>query len=104
MSKTQFAIALAAATLALPAAAQQRQVVVGYADLNLNTRAGIAALDSRLEAAVRRICGPDSRQLSEHQQMLDCRAATRARAQTRRSVILAQAQRRTGGIAVASAH
>lgn len=62
---SQFRITLAAALIALsaaahPALAADRQVdtvQVGYADLNLSSKAGVDALRHRLIAASRDVCG-----------------------------------------------
>ncbi len=53
------AAALSAAVLATPAAANTSTVGVKYADLNLTTEAGQAALDARIDRAAREVCGVD---------------------------------------------
>ena len=53
-------IALAALSLAAfstPASAETRSVAVQYADLDLDSPAGMAALEGRIAAAAERICG-----------------------------------------------
>jgi UrcA family protein len=51
------ALALSLAVIATPAAAETQSVNVSYADLNLDTSAGQAELNSRIDAAAGRICG-----------------------------------------------
>lgn len=41
------------------AATDVRQQTVSYADLNLRSASGVAALDRRLKTAVRNVCGND---------------------------------------------
>ena len=57
---TRYAIlsaALAISLIASPTLAQSQMVGVAYADLDLNTPAGQAALDRRIEAAAKSVCG-----------------------------------------------
>lgn len=62
---------------AKPAAPPTR--IVSYADLDLNTAAGRARLDRRIEAAVRQVCGEaTSFDLARRQAVRDCVADTRA--------------------------
>ena len=57
------------------------QVVVGYADLDLDTERGAAALQRRIAAAARQVCGaPSPRDLRMYQKARDCMAAAIARA------------------------
>lgn len=59
MTKLAIASAVAVALssiAAAPAVAQESQLVVSYADLDLNTTAGVQALDQRLEASVKTVC------------------------------------------------
>jgi len=62
MKMHSFALALATAALAVPAAAAEDQlptVVVRYSDLDLTSAAGQKRLDMRLERAVREVCAVD---------------------------------------------
>lgn len=59
MTKLAFASAVAVALSSIavaPAAAQDSQVVISYADLDLATTAGVHTLDQRLEAGVKQVC------------------------------------------------
>lgn len=49
-------LAALTATVAAPASAAEPSVVVSFADLDLATPAGKAALDERIEAAVDKVC------------------------------------------------
>lgn len=49
--------ALSLAAFATPASAETQSVSVTYADLDLDSPAGMAALESRIEAAAKKICG-----------------------------------------------
>ena len=91
MFKTKLMIGLVAAALSTNAAAQALSVQVSSAGLDLNSSAGIAALDNRIDAAVQQVCGEPS-MLSQRNAVKNCRAAARAQAQAQRSVILARAQ------------
>lgn len=51
--------ALGLALPTVPAAAQSQTVEVPYADLNLSTPEGQAALDRRIDKAARQVCGAD---------------------------------------------
>jgi UrcA family protein len=84
-----------AAFAATPAAADLGGRRVSYADLDLTTPAGIAALDARLDQAVRRVCGdPYPRDLIGRRDVERCRAQTRASIQGPRSAALAEARSR----------
>jgi UrcA family protein len=94
--KTILILAAAAATLtAAPALAQELgagQVRVGYADLDLSTRAGVRTLDRRIRSAVELACGPiSSFDLRGKNIVLDCRAETLAEARSQRDVAIAAA-------------
>lgn len=71
------AVAVALSSLAaIPAAAQETQFVVSYADLDLNTTAGVQALDQRLEAGVKAVCErPDIRNLRSMAAYEQCKDA-----------------------------
>ena len=49
--------ALSLAAFATPASAESQSVSVTYADLDLSSPAGMATLESRIEAAAKKICG-----------------------------------------------
>ena len=101
MFKTKLTIGLVAAALSTNAVAQSQSVTVSYGDLDLTTSAGIAAFDSRIDAAVERVCGQPS-MLSQRNAVSNCRAAARAQAQSQRSVLLARAQAGKNGTLIAS--
>ena len=71
------AVAVALSSLAAaPAVAQETQLVVSYADLDLNTTAGVQTLDQRLEAGVKAVCGrPDVRDLKSGVAFEQCKDA-----------------------------
>lgn len=48
---------LALASIAVPASAEENEFRVAYADLDLSTAEGQAALDERIEDAAREYCG-----------------------------------------------
>lgn len=49
--------ALSLAVVATPVSAETQSVAVRYADLDLSNSAGLAALEGRIAAAARQICG-----------------------------------------------
>jgi UrcA family protein len=49
--------ALSLVAIATPASAETQSVSVKYADLDLSSPAGMGALEGRIEAAARKICG-----------------------------------------------
>jgi UrcA family protein len=60
MRTLSIVLALAAASVAVPAAAAEpAQIGVRYADLDLSTGDGRATLDRRIEEAARAMCGRD---------------------------------------------
>ncbi len=67
--------ALSLAAIATPASAETQSVKVAYADLNLSSQAGMAALESRIHAAAKKICGKvEVRQVGDgaaHQRCMD---------------------------------
>ena len=92
--KTILILAAAAATFtAAPALAQELdagQVRVGYADLDLSTRAGVRTLDRRIRSAVELACGPISSFDPRGKTIvLECRADTLAEARSQRDVAIA---------------
>lgn len=59
------AAVMAVATQIVPAPAQAASLSVGYADLDLTSAQGHAALNARIDRAARRVCAvEDSRNLS----------------------------------------
>ncbi|TDW63260.1 UrcA family protein [Novosphingobium sp. PhB55] len=63
---------------------------VRYGDLNLDTQAGIDTLNTRLEVAVRAVCGPMlTHQLEEVASVHDCRDASLDRAFAARDEMMA---------------
>ena len=83
-------------SLAPPAFAQQAagagQVVVGYGDLDLNSRAGLRTLDRRIRTAVEQACGPiSSFDPRGKNVVLDCREDTLALARAQRDTAIAGA-------------
>ena len=94
--KTILILAAAVATFtAAPALAQELdagQVRVGYADLDLSTRAGVRTLDRRIRSAVELACGPISSFDPRGKNIvLDCRTETLAEARAQRDVAIAAA-------------
>jgi UrcA family protein len=60
MRTLSIALALATAPVALsPAAAETGRIGISYADLDLSTEEGRAALDRRIDDAARAMCGRD---------------------------------------------
>ena len=55
--------AISLAGLSTPASAETRSIVVSYADLNLDSPTGVAALESRMQVAAKKICGRTDRRL-----------------------------------------
>lgn len=55
--------ALSLAVIATPASAETTSVEVRFADLNLSNPAGMAVLERRVDRAIERVCGHDSRPL-----------------------------------------
>ena len=72
------ALGLVAAAPAIAQTQGEAVIAVPYADLNLNSDEGRAALDRRLTQAARKVCGgkPDLRQLSAMAAYRECLAAT----------------------------
>jgi UrcA family protein len=76
-----FAATASAAGPAAPATADVARVVVQYGDLDLDTERGAAALQRRLVAAAREVCGsPQPRELKRHREARECMDAAIARA------------------------
>jgi UrcA family protein len=79
---TKTALFVAAAALASPIAAkapQAPQVAISYADLDLTSPAGEAALNARIEGAVRSLCpaDPGLAELARHGVAARCPSETR---------------------------
>lgn len=74
---------------------------VHYGDLNLNTPAGVAALDARIEQAINQVCASTSPyELQDQRNVRRCRSDTRAAVRSLRNTAIAQARR--GNIDLAS--
>jgi len=81
MALAGLSFAAAAPAAAAPSTVDVARVVVPYGDLDLDTERGAAALQRRLVAAARQVCGsPDPRDLSRHQKARECIDAAMARA------------------------
>jgi len=87
--------AAAVPTVALAQSAPTRNVA--YADLDLRSPAGIAALDARIAGAVRRVCEPRARPgvagVGEWTDHRNCLRTTRAAARAQTRVVIARANR-----------
>jgi UrcA family protein len=68
------ALTLADTSVADAAPAQQSSIAVSYADLNLNTPAGMAIMRARIDQAAREVCGqePGLRDMTGHALYLSC--------------------------------
>ncbi|MBB3034663.1 UrcA family protein [Alteriqipengyuania lutimaris] len=68
------ALALSLIAGATPAAAQTSRVEVAFGDLDLTSEAGRATLDTRLQAAARKVCGGriNARDLGSRQAYRTC--------------------------------
>lgn len=101
LTKTIISAALLLSAAA-PAIAGQSSQTVGYADLNVSSPAGIAALEGRLQRAVRQVCGSaDPTDLGGQSQVRQCRAHAQAGIGPRRDAIRAAAvSPGSGGLAV----
>jgi UrcA family protein len=83
------ALALSAAALT-PAGAQEVSQPVSYGDLDLATPGGVRALETRLDAAIRQVCGgPGAFDLGARLRRKACRRATSAKVQDQVSVAVA---------------
>jgi UrcA family protein len=87
---------IACSAFAAPvASASTISIPVSYGGLDLTTPAGIAALDARIEGAVRRICGRAYPvDLQAQADVRRCRAEARFNVQAQRGDALASAQNR----------
>ena len=88
---TSTAIALAAVVLPLSTATanELRSATVEYADLNLATSAGQAALDRRIRRAVNAVCGPMQNRPSLDATVRLCRTETMLIARQSRDLAVA---------------
>ena len=72
------ALTLTGLTAVPAAAADEVTVSVGYADLDLTAPAGRAALDRRIDAAVKEVCAkPDMRNIKAMTAWEECKATAR---------------------------
>ena len=86
-------IALVASVVAVSPARADNSRTVSYADLDLDSPAGRAALDRRIENAVRQVCGRAFPiDLQSHNQVRQCRQQTIADIQAQRNDAFAQAR------------
>ena len=71
--------ALSLAVISTPASAETQSVAVQYADLDLTSPAGLAALEGRIEAAAKKICGQvEVRRVSDGADQQRCIRETQA--------------------------
>ncbi len=76
-----FAGVAAAGDAASSATVEVARVVVGYGDLDLDTERGAAALQRRIAAAARQVCGaPSPRDLRLHRMAQECMSEAISRA------------------------
>jgi UrcA family protein len=74
------ALALSLAAFATPASAETTSVEVRFDDLNLASAAGMAALERRVDRAIERVCGADTRPLYKVVQQQQCAREAKASA------------------------
>ena len=104
MLKSILALGLACALAAAPAAAAgpggltvDRTAAVPYADLELASSAGVAELDRRIGAAIRRVCGTaDHLDLKGQADLRSCRAQAQQSLSQQRSFAIAAARQERG--------
>ena len=93
MTKFAIFLAIAASALSTPTVAAERtaDIRVAYADLQLASKAGRAALDRRITAAIGLSCGVDERvqNLHERRAVLRCIHAKQAEVAPARAAVLA---------------
>ncbi len=95
---------LGVALMAGPAlAATPDTVKVSYADLDLHSRAGVARLDRRLEAAINRVCGKSDGSALGYSLTSKCFAAAHKSVAVQRDAVLAMVERsdRTAALDIA---
>jgi len=105
MLKISLIAAAAIIAAAAPAFAQEQadapQRTVSYADLDLTSPAGIAALDQRLETAVNQVCNRDGvRDLSVWMATQQCRDKARSQLRPTRDALVAAAKAKMTGQSV----
>ena len=94
-----FALAVPSPAIARDAGPTQ---AVSYADLDLTSPAGVAALDRRLDRAVDRVCGHPGRfPLPENRRIQKCHEETWNNIDGGRQVAFARASERRDGIGLA---
>jgi len=95
ISSTAIALVLAstAAVFCAPVHAETKSVEVSYSDLDLSTAAGVAALNGRIDRAVRKICGYASTSLTHRAMWKSCVAEARSSAQPQLALAITKANR-----------
>ena len=79
---------LVAASIAAPAAAGEASVTVAFGDLDLNDPAGVAALETRIAAAVEEVCATvEPRRLRGKAAWEECKVLTLADAMAQLAAI-----------------
>lgn len=100
-SLTTIAILVAVGAANPVLAGQNDSTRVHFGDLNLNSPAGVAALDARIEQAINQVCASTSPyELQDLRNVRRCRSDTRAAVRSLRNSAIAQARR--GNIDLAS--
>lgn len=86
---TSLVVALSVAGITVtPAAAEEVSVAISFADLDLSSPDGTAALEQRIDSAVRKVCSkPDLRLLKEMVAWEECKAAAKATAFEQLSIL-----------------
>lgn len=97
MGKLFAAAAIAAATLATSPAAFAGSVVVNYGDLNLETEAGQATLDGRINRAARDACEISSGRRTLVQTTADQACISAAKENAKLRVAMMRKNTRVGG-------
>ena len=104
MTKYLIIVPLLAATLSA-AHAQDASVRVSYADLDLTSDSGVARFDTRIDSAVKTVCGDQIGQkpLSTVLAIRRCGRLTRADVATPRQIAIARARGQIPSVELASA-
>ncbi|TRW17025.1 UrcA family protein [Glacieibacterium frigidum] len=90
--------------IAVPVCAGPAQVTVSHADLDLASAAGQSTLESRLNGAVRQVCGVSNEpSLKLRMAMAKCSSDARAAAKAQMQVAVARAEAATQFAAASSA-
>lgn len=79
-----------------------RTTTVRISDLDLTRAEGIQTLDARIKAAVNRVCHPDDFTLHANLLAGECRHQAMKGAVAQRNVVIARAETRSRGVAVAA--